>query len=54
MSEDENQPKLKAGSKIVQGCPICKCNFQEAVATNLKHQCPNPECQEIFTVLVNN
>jgi len=55
MSEIENtkkEPKMKAGADLVKSCPICNSSFQEPVATNVNHLCPNPQCGITFCVMV--
>jgi len=55
MSEEtkpEIKPKMKAGDEIINSCPVCNSSFQEPVATNVNHKCPNPICQKTFCVMV--
>ena len=53
MSEETpSKPTLQTGSAIINRCPICDSKFNEKVATNVKHQCPNPNCGLFFTVMV--
>jgi len=55
MSEDPKEPKeptLKAGDEIISMCPVCLVGFQEKVATNINHVCPNPKCKKTFCVMV--
>ncbi len=52
MSEESKKPILQAGSQIIGRCPICDSKFNEKVATNIKHECPNPNCGISFTVMV--
>ena len=53
MSEEtESKPTLKAGSEIIDRCPICHSEFAQKVATNVKHTCPNPNCGASFTLMV--
>jgi len=52
MSQDPKTPALEAGSEIIDRCPVCKVKFNEPVATNIKHTCPNPQCNANFSVMV--
>jgi len=52
MSEDPKEPKLQAGEEIISSCPVCQVGFQEKVATNINHICPNPKCKKTFCVMV--
>lgn len=52
MSEQSKEPKIQAGSEIVDRCPVCQVKFAESVATNIKHTCPNPQCNANFSVMV--
>jgi len=55
MSETESKdqdPKLKAGNPSIGLCPFCNVAFQDKVPTNVKHQCPNPNCGIQFLVMV--
>ena len=55
MSDQENstnKPKMKAGDEIINSCPVCNSSFQESVATNVNHKCPNPICGKTFCVMV--
>jgi len=56
LSENENpesnNPKLKAGEKLIGMCPICQMGFEEPVPTNIKLTCPNPQCEKTFLVMV--
>ena len=52
MSEETPKPSLKAGSEIIERCPICHSEFAQKVATNVKHTCPNPNCGVSFTLMV--
>ncbi len=52
MSEDPKEPKLEAGAEIIGSCPVCSVGFQEKVATNINHTCPNPKCKKTFCVMV--
>ncbi len=57
MSENQNEtktPTMKAGSEIITSCPVCNSKFEEAVATNVNHKCPNPNCQKTFCVMVTD
>ena len=50
--ESQKTPTLEAGEEIVDRCPKCKVKFNEPVATNIKHICPNPQCNCNFSVMV--
>jgi len=53
MSEEtQPKPKLKAGEPIIEKCPVCRAGFAEPVSTNVKHTCPNPDCQVSFNLMV--
>jgi len=52
MSQDPKTPVLEAGEEIIDRCPKCKVKFNEMVATNVKHTCPNPQCGISFNVMV--
>jgi len=52
MSEDPKEPKLEAGAEIIGSCHVCSVGFQEKVATNINHVCPNPKCKKTFCVMV--
>ncbi len=53
MSQENNKaPEIQAGEEIIDQCPKCKVKFQTAVATNIKHTCPNPQCGCNFQILV--
>jgi len=53
MSENK-KPTLEAGEELVKMCPCCKVGFNEAMPTNAKIECPNPECGKTFLVMVYN
>jgi len=44
------KPIIKAGSEIIDRCPVCQVKFAEPVATNIKHECPNPSCYANFSI----
>jgi len=44
------KPTIKAGSEIIDRCPVCQVKFAEPVATNIKHECPNPACYANFSI----
>jgi len=53
MSNNESkEPKLLAGSEIIDRCPVCQVKFAEMVATNINHVCPNPQCNAKFCIMV--
>lgn len=53
MSQEENKsPAIKAGEEIIDRCPICHVKFQESVALNIEHTCPNPQCEKKFSIMV--
>lgn len=54
MSQESNPktPAILAGAEIIDRCPVCKVKFQENVATNIKHTCPNPSCNCNFSIMV--
>jgi len=54
MSETTKEPTMKAGDEIIKSCPVCNSGFQEPVATNVNHQCPNPQCGKTFCVIVKD
>jgi len=55
MSEDSKmskKPTLQAGAEIIDRCPVCQVKFAEPVASNIKHECPNPSCYANFSVMI--
>ena len=54
MSQESNPktPAIQAGAEIIDRCPVCQVKFQEKVATNIKHICPNPQCEASFSIMV--
>ncbi len=54
MSQDQNSkpPTIQAGEEIIKKCPVCNAKFNEAVATNIKHTCPDPLCGATFCLMV--
>lgn len=53
MSQDETKsPTIQAGEQIIDRCPICHVKFQEPVALNIQHECPNPQCKKQFSIMV--
>jgi len=51
-NSENKTPEIQAGEEIIDRCPICQVKFQENVATNIKHKCPNPVCGKSFSVMV--
>ena len=51
-NEETSKPKIQAGEEIIDRCPICHVKFNEPVALNIQHECPNPQCSKKFTVMV--
>jgi hypothetical protein len=52
MSQDPKSPSIQAGEEIIDKCPVCKVKFNEPVATNLKHTCPDVRCQAKFCLMI--
>ncbi len=56
MSQNENSetknPEIQAGAEIIDQCPKCSVKFQSPVALNVKHTCPNPQCNCKFQYMV--
>jgi len=56
MSQENNSetktPEIQAGREIITQCPKCDVKFQSPVALNIKHTCPNPQCNCKFQYMV--
>jgi len=35
------EPKIEAGEKLIDHCPLCVVKYSEPLETNVKHTCPN-------------